>query len=80
MNTNNAPRRLFRSRNQRVIAGVCGGLAEYFNLDPTWIRLLFILLSLLGVGLFVVVYIICWIIVPLAPNSSTGSSVNEQPK
>ena len=68
MNTPNPPRRLYRSRNQRVIAGVCGGLAEYFNLDPTWIRLIFILLSLLGVGSFIIVYIIFWIIVPLAPS------------
>lgn len=74
MNTSHSPRRLYRSRNQRVIAGVCGGLAEYFNLDPTWIRLIFILLSLLGVGLFIIVYIIFWIIVPLAPTSQSGSS------
>lgn len=74
MTISSSPRRLYRSRNQRVIAGVCGGLAEYFNLDPTWIRLAFILLSLLGVGLFVIVYIIFWIIVPLAPTSSAGSS------
>lgn len=80
MNTSNSPRRLFRSRNQRVIAGVCGGLAEYFNLDPTWIRLAFILLSLLGVGLFVIVYIIFWIIVPLAPSSSAGSTIDRQLK
>ncbi len=80
MNTSNSPRRLYRSRNQRVIAGVCGGLAEYFNLDPTWIRLAFILLSLLGVGLFVIVYIIFWIIVPLAPTSSAGSSTPAQLK
>lgn len=61
------PKRLFRSRNQRVIAGVCGGLAEYFNLDPTWVRLAFILLTLLGVGIFIIVYLIFWMIVPLAP-------------
>ncbi|HSW69340.1 MAG TPA: PspC domain-containing protein [Gammaproteobacteria bacterium] len=78
MNTINPPRRLYRSRTQRVIAGVCGGLAEYFNLDPTWIRLLFILLTLLGLGVFVIVYIIFWIIVPLAPPSK--SSVLESPK
>lgn len=80
MTISSSPRRLYRSRNQRVIAGVCGGLAEYFNLDPTWIRLGFILLSLLGVGLFVIVYIIFWIIVPLAPTSSAGSSTPGQLK
>lgn len=81
MNTSNSPRRLFRSRNQKVIAGVCGGLAEYFNLDPTWIRLIFILLSLLGLGTFIIVYIIFWIIVPIAPPSATDApSVSENPK
>ena len=74
MNMSMPPRRFYRSRNQKIIAGVCGGLAEYFNLDPTWIRLAFILLSLLGVGLFVIVYLVFWIIVPLAPPSSTGST------
>ena len=81
MNMSTPPRRLYRSRNQKVFAGVCGGFAEYFNLDPTWVRLIFILLSLLGVGLFVVVYIVCWIIVPLAPPSSSNGSVTfDQPK
>ncbi len=70
MNTPYPPKRLFRSRDQKVIAGVCGGLAEYFNLDPTWIRLAFILLCLLGLGAFLIVYIIFWIVVPLAPPSS----------
>jgi len=80
MNTlNSSPRRLYRSRNQKVLAGVCGGFAEYFNLDPTWIRLVFILLSLLGVGLFVIVYIVCWIIVPLAPISPAGSVTIDNP-
>ncbi len=69
----NSPKRLYRSRTQRVIAGVCGGLGDYFNLDPTWIRLTFILLALLGLGTFVIVYIIFWLIVPLAPS---GTSVN----
>jgi phage shock protein C len=80
MNTSSSPRRLYRSRNQRVIAGVCGGLAEYFNVDPTWVRLIFILLSLLGVGLFIIVYIIFWIIVPQEPSSSGGSSTQQQLK
>jgi len=74
MNTPTSPRRLFRSRNQKMIAGVCGGLAEYFNVDPTWVRLLFVLLTLLGVGLFVIVYLIFWVIVPLAPPSSAELS------
>ncbi len=56
-------KKLTRSRTDRKIAGVCGGLGEYFNVDPTVIRLLFLLLLLFagGGGLL---YIILWIIVP----------------
>ena len=50
-------KRLYRSRDNRMIAGVCGGLGEYFNIDPTLIRLLLLFLTLWGGG-GVVVYII----------------------
>ena len=42
------PRKLYRSRTQRMVAGVCGGLAEYFNVDTTVIRVLFLVLTLFG--------------------------------
>jgi phage shock protein C len=61
-----APKRLYRSRKNAMIAGVCGGLAEYFNIDPTWMRLIFILLFLVG-GSALLIYIIMWLIVPLEP-------------
>ncbi len=59
-------KKLYRSRNNRIIAGVCGGLADFFHVDPTWIRLLFILFFFLG-GCALLVYIIMWIIVPNEP-------------
>lgn len=59
-------RKLYRSRRERMIAGVCGGLAEYFNIDPTWVRLIFIVFFFLGGSAFLV-YIIMWLIVPSAP-------------
>ncbi|MEO8401277.1 MAG: PspC domain-containing protein [Gammaproteobacteria bacterium] len=72
MNTESTPlKHLYRSRNQRVLAGVCGGLGEYFNIDPTWIRLIFIFMTLLGLGTFLIVYLIFWVIVPNAPTSSS---------
>jgi phage shock protein C len=58
-----AGRKLYRSNTNRMLAGVCGGLAEYFNLDPTLIRVLFIVLAVLG-GSGVVLYLAMWIIVP----------------
>ena len=58
-------KRLYRSRNERMIAGVCGGLADYFHVDPTWIRLLFLIFLLAGGSAFLV-YLVMWIVVPLA--------------
>lgn len=56
-------KRLTRSEKERILGGVCGGLAEYFNLDPTLVRLVFVLLALAG-GAGLLVYIILWIIMP----------------
>lgn len=60
-------RRLYRSRTDRSIAGICGGLAEYFGSDSTLIRLLTLLLILFG-GLSIWIYIILWIIIPEQPR------------
>lgn len=58
-------KRLFRSKNDSMLAGICGGIAEYFDLDPTLIRLAFIVLSILSVGFpGLLVYIILWIVIP----------------
>jgi len=59
-------KKLWRSRKERKIAGVCGGLAAYFNLDPFWMRIIFILFFLLG-GSALLVYVLIWILVPLEP-------------
>jgi phage shock protein C len=59
-------KRLYRSKTNRIIAGVCSGIAEYFNVDPTLIRLLWLLFSLSG-GAGVLAYVIAWIIIPEEP-------------
>lgn len=59
-------RRLYRSRTDRQLAGVCGGLGEYFGIDPTVIRLLFVLFALAG-GPGLILYIILALVVPEAP-------------
>lgn len=59
----NAKRKLYRSRENRSLAGVCGGIAEFFDADPTVIRLVTLLLILFG-GLSIWIYIILWIILP----------------
>ena len=59
-------RKLYRSRTNKQVAGVCGGLAEYFNVDVTLMRVLFIVLAVLGAA-GIVIYIAMWIIVPQEP-------------
>ncbi|MCH9030633.1 MAG: PspC domain-containing protein [candidate division Zixibacteria bacterium] len=56
-------KRLYRSRTDKVIGGVCGGLADYFDVDPTLVRLLVVLLFLAG-GIGVLAYLIAWIVIP----------------
>jgi len=65
---NDNPKKLYRSQKNRVFAGVCGGLGEFFNVDPTWIRLLFVLFLLAG-GTALIVYLIMWLVVPEAPSA-----------
>ena len=62
-------RRLYRSRRHRIIAGVCGGIADYFGWSPTAVRLL-TLLSFLLPGTQIIIYIIMWIVVPNEPREN----------
>jgi phage shock protein C len=62
-------RKLYRSRSNRQVAGVCGGLAQYFNLDATLIRILFVVLAVLG-GSGLLLYVAMWIIVPNEPSAA----------
>ena len=63
------PKRLYRSFTNKMIAGVCGGVAEYFNIDPTVVRLLFVLGFFLGTAAFWV-YIVMWVLIPEEPNAT----------
>ncbi len=59
---------LYRSRTQRMVGGVCGGLGAFFGIDPTLVRLLFVIGSLLGwAGFLVLTYIIMMFVVPEEP-------------
>lgn len=57
-------RKLFRSRSNRMIVGVCAGLANFFGIDPTVVRLLFAVGTLFGFGSFILIYIVLFIVVP----------------
>lgn len=68
-----APKKIFRSRTDRMLGGVCGGFAEYFNIDATLVRVLWVLACFLN-GLGVLAYIISWIVVPENPNPSEATA------
>jgi phage shock protein C len=63
----NQERRLYRSNNEKMIAGVCGGLAEYLDLDPSIVRLLFVLLAL-TFGNGILIYLILLLVMPMRPE------------
>jgi phage shock protein C len=62
-----AERRLYRSSSQRIVAGVCGGLAEYFGLDPVWFRIGFVVLAF-GGGSGILIYLLLWLVIQPSPN------------
>ncbi|OFW62826.1 MAG: PspC family transcriptional regulator [Actinobacteria bacterium RBG_13_63_9] len=64
--------RLQRSRDEKIIGGVCGGLAEYFRVDRTLVRALLVVVTLLG-GAGIILYAVLWAIMPLAPPPPPAS-------
>jgi phage shock protein C len=70
------PKRLYRSRH-KVIAGVCGGIAERYGWDPVVVRIAFVVLLLCGVGFIFPVYIVIWAITPVAPYRPRSLSPDE---
>ncbi len=60
---------LYRSRKSRVIAGVCGGLADWLGWDPTAVRILYVVVSILSIAFpGILAYIILWIVMPESPE------------
>ena len=60
-------KKLYRSKTNKTIAGVCAGLAEYLNIDPTIVRVIWALVGLSGAGL--VAYLVCALIIPEKPSN-----------
>jgi phage shock protein C len=68
--------RLHRSANDRVVAGVCGGIAEYLAIDPSLVRIAFVVGTLWGIGLLI--YIVLAIILPIETSPATGTPVSSE--
>lgn len=66
-------KRIYRSKDESVIAGICGGIAEYFDVDPVLVRLIWLALIFFGT-MGIPLYIIAWIVVPLKKEASPGTA------
>ncbi|MCE1252971.1 MAG: PspC domain-containing protein [Anaerolineae bacterium] len=60
--------KIYRSQTDKMLSGVCGGLAEKFNIDSSLVRLIFVLLAIFG-GHGLLIYVILWLILPVAPDN-----------
>jgi phage shock protein PspC (stress-responsive transcriptional regulator) len=65
------PKRLVRTRNGRLVAGVCSGIAEYFAIDATVVRLIFLIIALITLGFGALLYLIAWIVMPEEGESAS---------
>lgn len=65
------PRRLSRSTQDRMVAGVAGGLAEYIDVDPVFVRLAFVLGTIFGAGVGLLIYVVAWIVMPAGDRDPT---------
>ena len=72
-------KKLYRNTNQQMFAGVCSGLADYFGLDVTVVRLIFVLLFFLG-GNGILVYLLLWILTPVQPSFIESTARDVTPK
>ncbi|PKO13062.1 MAG: PspC family transcriptional regulator [Chloroflexi bacterium HGW-Chloroflexi-10] len=72
-------KKLYRNTNQQMFAGVCSGLADYFGLDVTVVRLIFVLLFFLG-GNGILVYLLLWILTPVQPSFIESTAQDITPK
>jgi len=73
-------KKLYRSKTQKMVSGVCGGIAQYFNCDPTIIRLVWAVVSLFSAAFpGILLYVICAIVIPEEPDSfdTTGYYHND---
>jgi phage shock protein C len=70
-------KRLYRSKKERMLGGVCAGLGEHFDIDPTIIRLAWAVITVISIGTGILVYILAWILIP---EEDTGSSEQKTQK
>ena len=63
---------LYRAKDERKLSGVCGGIAMFFGIDPTVVRIIWVVLSIFNIFVGVLLYIICIFVIPLEPDYIDG--------
>lgn len=63
-------KKLYRSRSEKQVFGLCGGIAQYFNIDPTVVRLIALILAICSLGTAIAIYLVASLIVPKEPDSN----------
>jgi len=71
-------KKLYKSRKEKMFAGVCGGIAEYFDLDPVLVRILFVIFTFIG-GTAIIAYIVGLIVMPFPPTETAGTTAETPP-
>jgi len=71
-------KRLYLSATDKKIGGVCGGIGEYFDRDPTLIRIIFIMLIILSFGFAILAYVAMWLIIPKMPDASQDRDYDDK--
>lgn len=69
--------KLYRSESDRMLGGVCGGIAEAYDFDPTLVRLLIVFIGLSGIGSPILAYLIAWIIIPSESEIKNHKNVKD---
>lgn len=77
--SNTKTRRLYRDRDNAIFGGVASGFSHYFNIDPLWIRILFIISPFISFGTSLVIYLILWILIPEALTTSQKLEMKGEP-
>ena len=76
-NKHSGMKRLYRSKTERILGGVCGGIGIHLDVDPIIIRIVWVILTCLSLGIGIVAYLVCWIIVPEEETVHAVAPVHE---
>jgi phage shock protein PspC (stress-responsive transcriptional regulator) len=69
-------KRLYRSTTERILGGVCGGIGIHLDVDPIIIRIIWIVLTCISLGIGIIAYLVCWVIIPEEPHVQNGNQVH----